>query len=111
MISPDLWFKIGCLSCSAGVVLATIGGHKEFEKPKQGQFDKAKFYHFINSLGIIISSMKTKSMIPPSLFAIGILGFSGSLYMRVLTKHEKFGFPPIGGVAMIIGWVALAFSI
>ncbi len=42
------------------------------------------------------------------LFVIGILLFSGSLYLLVLTKTRAFGaVTPFGGVAFILGWLAL----
>ena len=49
------------------------------------------------------------------LFGIGILLFSGSIYMLVLRDYLPFDsyklafITPIGGVFFIIGWVALAF--
>jgi len=51
------------------------------------------------------------------LFGIGILLFSGSIYMLVLRDYLPFDsykiafVTPIGGVFFIIGWVVLAFSL
>ena len=42
------------------------------------------------------------------LFVVGIVVFSGSLYLLVLTDTRWLGaVTPIGGVAMILGWIAL----
>jgi uncharacterized membrane protein YgdD (TMEM256/DUF423 family) len=44
-------------------------------------------------------------------FAVGILLFSGSLYALCLTGISKLGaITPFGGVAFLIGWVALAVA-
>jgi uncharacterized membrane protein YgdD (TMEM256/DUF423 family) len=43
------------------------------------------------------------------LFTGGVLLFSGSLYALVLARMPQLGaITPIGGVALILGWIALA---
>jgi uncharacterized membrane protein YgdD (TMEM256/DUF423 family) len=43
-------------------------------------------------------------------WAIGILFFSGSLYTMALTGWRLLGaVTPVGGVAFLIGWVALGW--
>ncbi len=45
------------------------------------------------------------------LFVAGILLFSGSLYLLALTGGRGFGFvTPIGGVALLVGWLSLAWG-
>ena len=45
------------------------------------------------------------------LFTAGIVLFSGSLYALALTGTRGLGaIAPIGGVAFIAGWIALAFA-
>jgi uncharacterized membrane protein YgdD (TMEM256/DUF423 family) len=40
---------------------------------------------------------------------VGVLIFSGCLYLYVLTGWKTFGMiVPIGGVSLLIGWAALA---
>ena len=44
-------------------------------------------------------------------FAIGILLFSGSLYLLTLTGVSKLGIiTPFGGLAFLIGWVLLGLA-
>lgn len=44
-------------------------------------------------------------------FVIGILLFSGSLYMLTLTGISKLGIiTPFGGVAFLIGWLCLGLA-
>jgi uncharacterized membrane protein YgdD (TMEM256/DUF423 family) len=45
------------------------------------------------------------------LFVIGILLFSGSLYLLALTGNRSLGMvTPFGGLAFIIGWGSLALA-
>ncbi|WP_214509988.1 DUF423 domain-containing protein [Pseudomonas brassicacearum] len=44
-------------------------------------------------------------------FVIGILLFSGSLYLLTLTGISKLGIiTPLGGVAFLIGWICLGLA-
>ena len=44
-------------------------------------------------------------------FAIGILLFSGSLYMLTLSGISKLGIiTPFGGVAFLVGWLCLGLA-
>lgn len=44
--------------------------------------------------------------------ALGSIVFSGSLYALVLTENRTWGaVTPIGGLALLVGWVMLAISI
>jgi uncharacterized membrane protein YgdD (TMEM256/DUF423 family) len=46
------------------------------------------------------------------LWLVGVLLFSGSLYLLVLTGHRWLGaVTPIGGVALIAGWAWAAFRV
>jgi len=70
------------------------------------------FYHVAALLAVGILALNT----PPSLwlslsgwaFVAGILIFSGSLYVLALSGIRWLGaITPIGGVAFIVGWIAL----
>ncbi|UQS90414.1 DUF423 domain-containing protein [Pseudomonas chlororaphis subsp. piscium] len=44
-------------------------------------------------------------------FAVGILLFSGSLYLLTLTGFSKLGIvTPFGGLAFLIGWLCLGLA-
>lgn len=56
-----------------------------------------------NSRGLKISALA---------FLVGIIGFSGSLYVLALSGIHWLGaITPLGGTAFIIGWLSLAVSI
>jgi uncharacterized membrane protein YgdD (TMEM256/DUF423 family) len=72
-----------------------------------------QFYHVfaLLGLGVISSQLKQTSpviTISGIAFVIGIILFSGSLYLYALTGNTKFGMvTPLGGLSFIIGWVCL----
>ncbi len=74
------------------------------------------FYHTLCLLGLGILAMikpdwKGLSLAAWGMF-LGILLFSGSLYILSLTGITWLGaITPIGGVGFILGWLALAFAV
>ena len=72
-----------------------------------------QFYHVVAILVVSLLSnkhSKTSPLLKYSgvAFAIGIILFSGSLYLYALTGITKFGMiTPIGGLALIMGWLLL----
>ena len=74
-----------------------------------------QFYHVFALLfvGLLQKNSPSRLLnVAGSLFIIGILVFSGSLYAYVLTGIHQFGMiTPIGGLAFIIAWLLLAVSV
>ncbi len=77
------------------------------------QFDVAARYHLVHAVMLL-----AMIALPPSrcrsvaavLVTVGIVLFSGSLYLLVLTNTPWLGaITPIGGVAWVIGWILLGF--
>ena len=71
-----------------------------------------QFYHTMALLGVAFAAKQfTSSLIPLSgwLFLLGIILFSGSLYVLSLTGKRWLGaITPLGGLAFLAGWVLLA---
>lgn len=74
-------------------------------------------YHLVHALALLgVALLATQ--IPGRLitwagasFAIGILLFSGSLYLLTLTGVSKLGIvTPFGGLAFLVGWVCLGLA-
>ena len=83
-------------------------------------YEKAVFYHFIHALGILLVAVLQKTaLITPAgldrvawLLFIGILLFSGSLYLLALSHIRILGaITPLGGIAFIAGWLLLVFEV
>jgi uncharacterized membrane protein YgdD (TMEM256/DUF423 family) len=72
------------------------------------------FYHALAILGVAFASRDfNSSLISLSgwLFLLGIILFSGSLYILSLTGKRWLGaVTPLGGLAFLAGWVCLALG-
>jgi uncharacterized membrane protein YgdD (TMEM256/DUF423 family) len=80
-------------------------------------WEKAARYHLVHA--VVLLGVALRSEHHPSatlntsgwLFTAGITVFSGSLYLLAVTGIRWLGaITPIGGVALIAGWLALAWS-
>ena len=71
-----------------------------------------QFWHALALLGVsgIAHTRETSALRAAAIaFVVGIAFFSGSLYALALGAPRMFGvITPIGGLALIVGWVALA---
>ena len=74
-------------------------------------------YHLLHALALVATGALSARFEPRRLvfaglcFAAGILLFSGSLYALALGGPRLLGpVTPLGGVAFILGWLALAAS-
>jgi uncharacterized membrane protein YgdD (TMEM256/DUF423 family) len=70
-------------------------------------------YHALALLGLagLIDKLGRPARIASVCFALGIVIFSGSLYLLALTDLRWLGaITPIGGTLWLIGWACLAFS-
>ncbi len=75
----------------------------------------AVFYQFVHTLVLLyVSQLKSDCQLiewSKYAFVIGILLFSGSLYLLSLSAIKWLGMvTPIGGVGLLIGWLLLLIS-
>lgn len=101
------------------VVFGAFGAHKLKEILEPGSLDNWKtavsyqFYHTLALLFLYLMPLKNGKSLIYWCFTIGILLFSGSIYLlstRVITGISlPFLGPltPVGGLFFIIGWVSL----
>ena len=81
-------------------------------------YQTAVQYHLTHALGLVlagcVSRWYPRSTLVKSagwLFLVGIVLFSGSLYVRVLAGNHRFGaVAPLGGAAFLLGWLSLALG-
>jgi uncharacterized membrane protein YgdD (TMEM256/DUF423 family) len=85
-------------------------------------YEKAVFYQFVHLLAgllcLTFASLFSKKgfLIPAILFLIGILLFSGSLYLLAVSKLIHIPtiligpITPVGGIFFIIGWSSMAYN-
>lgn len=104
------------------VVLGAFGAHGLENKISDDQLETWKtavdyqFYHTVALLFLATFSRAKNSLIRLSFisFALGILFFSGSLYLLSTYTLTNIGKPailgpitPLGGVCFIVGWIGL----
>lgn len=116
-----LFLSIGAISGALGVILGAFGAHGLKEKLSEKMLAnwmtgvEYHFYHTFAILAVGLLAMHIPSRAISSsgwAFLIGILIFSGSLYVMALTGITKLGMiTPIGGLAFIIGWVLLSAAV
>ena len=112
------WFAAGAALCGLGVVLGAFGAHglrARVTPDRLAVFETGVRYHLIHALGLLAVAWAA-SRWPATwvgaagwLFVAGIVIFSGSLYLLVLTGTRWLGaITPIGGLCLIAGWAVLA---
>lgn len=110
--------RLGALLAGIGVMAGAFGAHalENMVSPDRlDTFETAARYQMYHAIALFVIGLKDPD--PPRakwvgfLFLLGILLFSGSLYLLVLTDTSWFGaITPLGGVAFIAGWLLLAMG-
>jgi uncharacterized membrane protein YgdD (TMEM256/DUF423 family) len=112
---------VGALLAMLAVVAGAFGAHglePVLNEQQRTWYDKALFYHFIHSLGLIGIGCSSLAIGPSRTLAasavamtLGVFGFSGSLYLLALTPVRWVSaLAPIGGSAYIIAWLLLGIA-
>jgi uncharacterized membrane protein YgdD (TMEM256/DUF423 family) len=111
---------IGSLAGALGVALGAFGAHglrARLSPEMLGVFETAVRYHMYHALALVLVAVMLARwdgwMFHAAgwSFAVGILLFSGSLYLLALTGVRSLGMiTPLGGVAFILGWALLAIA-
>jgi uncharacterized membrane protein YgdD (TMEM256/DUF423 family) len=105
--------RIAALMGLLAVVLGAFGAHGFKDILMRNEttaiWEKAVFYHFIHAVMLfILANRKPLPRVPLFGFLVGILIFSGSLYLLAITNIKWLGaITPIGGTSFIVGWTCL----
>jgi len=118
------WLSIVAVLGFLGVGLGAFGAHglkPQLTAESYANFQTGISYHFVHTLAILCLlalpniNEKVKKM-ACSAFLIGIILFSGSLYLlstsSITGMNVSFLGPitPIGGLGFLIGWAMLLFA-
>ncbi len=110
------WITLAAGSGALAVAAGAFGAHGlrgRVSDELLSSWSTAAHYHLLHSavllaLGLFTVSTQKSVVLPGSLFSLGILLFSGSLYGLVLTQQSWLGpLTPIGGLLLVAGWLAL----
>jgi len=111
----------GSVLALLGVVAGAFGAHMLKDRLSSGMlevFETAVRYQMYHAFGLLFVAWAVSHWsisIPTTIgwsFIVGTVLFSGSLYGLSLTGIGWLGVvTPLGGLAFIIGWILLAYSI
>jgi uncharacterized membrane protein YgdD (TMEM256/DUF423 family) len=136
-MKPHVWFVLGAWMAALGVVNGAFAAHGlrdrlpeiyknvsdedlgdgdlyDLLERRYDNYDTGVRYQMYNAIGLallgLVATRKNSRWWPIAGFCLflGIILFSGLLYALVLTNMKMLGaIVPIGGVASIIGWLAM----
>jgi uncharacterized membrane protein YgdD (TMEM256/DUF423 family) len=131
-MNTSLWMRVGAIWGFLAVAIGAFGAHglkdrfkslgDQFgplatERP-EGIFQTATHYHAycalaILAVGLLAATGRGGTALPVAGWSLllGSVIFSGSLYVLAATGIKWLGaITPIGGLFMLVGWVALAIA-
>lgn len=124
------WIFLGAVFAALAVGLGAFGAHgldgvlserhsgdADLLAKRLDNWKTAALYQMHHSIGLILVGLVSWARPGKCLkiagwcFIVGIVLFSGLLFVLVLTEIRVLGaIVPIGGVAYIVGWIALAMG-
>jgi uncharacterized membrane protein YgdD (TMEM256/DUF423 family) len=111
-----VWIQIAAVSGALAVVAGAFGAHglrARVGAEQVASWMTASHYHLLHSvvllaLALFAASSGRSIRWPASLFCAGMLLFSGSIYLLVLTPQRWLGpVTPLGGLCLIAAWLSL----
>ena len=115
------WLVLAAFSGFLSVALGALGAHSlknVLDEYGRSIYEKAVTYQMFHTMGLFAVGLLQMFLKNTSLslsgwsFLIGILLFSGSLYLLALTGATWLGaITPFGGIAFLLGWAFLGFKI
>lgn len=115
-----IFIRVGAAAGLLAVVFGAFGAHALRERlaPEMlSVYQTGVLYHLVHALAVlavgILAERNPSGALTTSgwAFTAGLLLFSGSLYVLAISGVRVLGaVTPLGGVAFIVGWAALAWS-
>ena len=118
-----MFFVLACIAGGSGVVLGAFAAHglkNHLDANLLNVFEVGVRYQMMHALALLAVSVSSapRWIEGSGWFAaagwswiMGMLVFSGSLYLLALTGIRWLGaITPVGGVALILGWVLLGVA-
>lgn len=116
------WIAVGSVVVAIAVILGAFGAHGlkgVLTETRMATYQTAVQYHFYHGLGVMIvgvvmMNLPNRKILrwTPLLLLLGVLFFSGSLYLITLFDLAWLGIvTPFGGLFFIAGWLLLSISL
>lgn len=112
--APSGHFRAAAAFLFFGVALGAFGAHgleRIFAaNGRRGTWETAALYHLVHAVALLVlANRRPFPRGPWTLLAVGIVIFSGSLYLLAGTGMTWLGaVTPLGGVCFLAGWAWLA---
>jgi len=122
-VPASVFLAAGALFGASGVVMGAFGAHalaSRFSESNQATWDTAVTYQLTHALALLVVGLLARDSGASSTalsvagwgFIVGVALFSGSLYLLAVDGPRFLGpVTPVGGVAFIVGWVALLVGV
>ena len=114
------WMLIASVAGFLGVAGGAFGAHalkSRISEAMLANFDTGTRYLLVHAVALLVVGLMASKPGATGLnlvggaFSIGMLIFTGSLWIMALTNTRWLGaITPIGGTALIVGWLALAVA-
>lgn len=118
--TPERWTAAGAVLAGVAVLAGAFGAHLlqgVLEEGRLATYETAARYQMYHALALTLAGHRMSRRPTPLLqnacrfFAVGILLFSGSLYLLAFTGVGILGaIAPAGGLAFVFGWGCFAIS-
>lgn len=116
-----IFLLLGSINAFLSVALGAFGAHilkSRIPANMLANYETGVQYHMAHALGLILVAILADKLGQGGLITwagwalfIGIIFFSGSLYVMALTGVRTLGaITPIGGMSFLTGWILLAVS-
>ncbi len=117
LVTPDprpAGARLAAFVGASAVGLGAFGAHGLKQRVDDSTllaiWETAARYHLIHAVVILVWVWTGGPRLPVRFWSAGILIFSGTLYLLVLTNLRWLGaITPLGGLLLIAGWVATAW--
>jgi uncharacterized membrane protein YgdD (TMEM256/DUF423 family) len=115
------WLLVAAINGFVAVAAGAFGAHGlqgKLDAHAMSVFETGARYQMYHALAIGLAALAARNTaaastanVASAFFLVGIVLFSGSLYLLALTGTRALGFvTPFGGLAFLVGWAALAWS-
>ena len=107
----------GVLGLSAVGMGAMGAHHLGLAETDKAAWSTAVDYHLLHAIVLLVAPLiplRASRTFPfmIAFFVTGIVLFSGSIYLLVLTKSSFWGpITPLGGICILLGWLLLILSV
>lgn len=116
-----IFLLVGAVYGFIAVALGAFGAHGlegKISEKALANWDKAVQYQMFHAVALFITAFimqkvaSTQLVVAGWSFLVGVVLFSGSLYLYATTGQKFLAMiTPFGGLAFLVGWVLLGYAI